>query len=235
MSITVFAASHGTSSPLGQHAVRALVDAVRGRSALDVVGCHVDVESPDVPTALASAPAGSSAVIVPLLLSAGYHVYVDLAESAAAAAVPAIVTSALGPDERLVAVLERRLREAGLRPGDSVVLAAAGSSDDRAVQDCVRTGSMLSRRLGVHVPVGFLSAAQPSLGEAIATARSDTTGRVVVAPYLLAPGYFLDLVHALGADLVAEPVLTPTSTPDELVDIVLDRIASHSEATVRPE
>ncbi|WP_066520992.1 sirohydrochlorin chelatase [Curtobacterium ammoniigenes] len=226
MSVTVLAASHGTASPRGQRAVRALVDAVRARSAVDVIACHVDVQMPDVPTALAAVPSGARAVIVPLLLSAGYHVYVDLAASAAAAAAPAVVTAALGPDERLAAVLERRLQGVHWRPDDSVALAAAGSSDARAVKDCLRIGAMLSARIGADVSVGFLSAAEPTFAAAVRTARERGTGRVVALPYLLAPGYFLDLVHGSEADLVAEPLVTPDSTPDDVVAVVLDRIGS---------
>jgi len=220
----VFAASHGTSSPTGQAAVRGLVDAVAARLPAPVVRCHVDVEQPSVPSALAAAPAGTRAVVVPLLLSAGYHVYVDLAEAAAESPVPTTVAGALGPDGRLAAVLARRLDEAGWRPGASVVLAAAGSSDPRAVADCRRTGELLAARLGVPVTVGFLSAAEPRVADAVAAVRREAPGSpVFAAPYLLAPGYFLDLVAAAGADVVAAPLATPDSTPDELVDVVAER------------
>jgi sirohydrochlorin ferrochelatase len=226
MSAIVFAASHGTSSPAGQAAVRRLVERVGAALPVPVVGCHVDVEQPSVPAALAAAPAGARAVIVPLLLSAGYHVYVDLAESAAESPIPAEVTPALGPDERLVEVLAQRLSEAGYRGGESVVLAAAGSSDRRAIADCRRTGELLSARLGAPVAVGFLSAAEPSVAEAVAAARAARPqASVIVSPYLLAPGYFLDLVDEAGADIVAPPLLTPDSTPQQLVDVVSERAA----------
>ncbi|MFP3464103.1 sirohydrochlorin chelatase [Leifsonia sp. SIMBA_070] len=229
MTGAILAASHGTSSPEGRAAVRRLVDAVASRSADAVVGCHVDVEQPDVPTALASVASADQALIVPLLLSAGYHVYVDLAESAAGAPLPASVAPALGPDDRLAAVLELRLREAGYRPGDAVVMAAAGSSDARAVEDCHRQGELLAHRLGVEVVVGFISAVAPSVASAVESARSRHPGaRVILANYLLAPGYFADLAAASPADVVAAPLLTPTSTPVQLVEVVLDRIAARA-------
>ncbi|GAB3802799.1 hypothetical protein GCM10028798_20770 [Humibacter antri] len=225
---TVLAASHGTSSLAGRLAVRMLVERVAASLEVPVIGCHVDVEQPDVDSALADVThTADRAVIVPLLLSAGYHVYVDLAESAEQAAVPAAVAPALGPDDRLVVVLARRLREAGYTPGTSVVLAAAGSSDERAVADCQRTGSMLAEELGTPVEVGFISAAKPPLAEAIRSARGRNPGApVAIATYLLAPGYFADLAQRAGGDLVAEPLLSPESTPRELVDIVLDRAAA---------
>ena len=66
--------------------------------------------------------------MVPLLLSVGYHVKVDIARAVKSrpetrAAAP------LGPDPRLAALLDQRLREAGVTDNDAVVLAAAGSSD----------------------------------------------------------------------------------------------------------
>ena len=166
------------------------------------------------------------AVIVPLLLSAGYHVHVDLAEAASTTGIDARVTGALGPDPRLVTVLLRRLSEAGVTfdDGDTrVVLAAAGSSDARATADCLTTGEALAAALGVPVTVGFVSAATPRLTDAVAEARAQG-GRVVVATYLLAPGYFADLVAASGADVVTAPLLrTDQDPPAELVELVSDR------------
>ena len=60
----------------------------------------------------------------------------------------------------------------------------------------------------------------------VATARADLPpgGRVVVASYLLAPGYFHDRVLEAGADVVTDPL----APDDRLVQIVLDR---YDEAT----
>jgi sirohydrochlorin ferrochelatase len=227
MTTVVVAASHGTSSPEGQAAVRGLVERVDAALEEPVLGCHVDVEQPDVPTALAAATdLADRAVIVPLLLSAGYHVFVDLAESAAEAPLATTVAGALGPDTRLADVLVQRLEEAGVREGDAVILAAAGSTDERAVTDCRTMGELLAQRIGRPVTVGFISAASPPLPEAVAAVRAAQPGaRVLIATYLLAPGYFATLAARAGADAVSAPLLTATSTPPELVEVVLSRIA----------
>lgn len=226
------AASHGTSSPEGRAAVAALVDAVRGASdvATEVLDAFVDVQQPDVPSVLDGLDE-RQAVIVPLLLSAGYHVHVDLADEARGRA--ATVTGALGPDDRLVDVLVARLVEAGLRWDDRVVLATAGSSDARAVDDCRDMGRRLAERLGRRVAVGFLSAARPSVAEAVANTRAThPVSRVVVASYLLAPGYFHDLAAAAGGDVTTAPLLRADAAPPAgLVDLVLDRYA---EAALSP-
>jgi sirohydrochlorin ferrochelatase len=237
--MTLLAISHGTSSAEGANAVAALVDAVGRRldGVAPVRGGFVDVQQPDVPTCLASLrsePAGS-VVVVPLLLSAGYHVHVDLREDVDAAVLAGddvVLAGALGPDDRVVEVLAQRLAEAGLRDDDVLVLAAAGSSDARAVADCEVTAELLAARLGREVRLGFISAAQPPLPDAVAAARRDRPGaRVMVASYLLAPGYFADLASTAGGDVTTAPLLVADGEPPaELVDVVVDRYLTASPA-----
>ncbi|WP_411701417.1 sirohydrochlorin chelatase [Conyzicola sp.] len=225
------AISHGTSSPIGQRAVASLVSAVAvARGELVVSGGFVDVQQPDVEATLDSLDGDTPAIVVPLLLSAGYHVHVDLRDELAVAGRPTALTAALGPDDRLVTVLRRRLVESGLRPGDGVVLACAGSSDARAVADCHEMGARLSAVLGVTVRVGFISAASPRLAEAVELERA-TSDRVVVSTYLLAPGYFDDLAHSTAADVATPPLLAAgQAPPPELVELVIDRYEAGSSA-----
>jgi sirohydrochlorin ferrochelatase len=223
------AASHGTSSPAGRTAVAALVDAVRRAApGLVVEDAFVDVQTPDVASVLDALGTDHESVVVPLLLSAGYHVHVDLARVVHGRAGGPTLGAALGPDDRLVDVLLERLAQAGLRDDDRVVLAAAGSSDARAVADCRVVGGRLSERLGRPVAVGFISAARPGLGEAIARTRAThPVSRVVVSSYLLAPGYFHDLAAVSGAAVTSAPLLRPDAPPPApLVELVLDRYSS---------
>jgi len=104
------------------------------RLPVEVVGCHVDVEQPDVPSALgdaARAGRADRAVVVPLLLSAGYHVYVDLAEAAAAAPLPTAVTAALGPDPRLIPDDRRSRLDGGLQSSLTFIRGPAEGSFHR--------------------------------------------------------------------------------------------------------
>lgn len=222
------AISHGTGSPEGQAAVAALVDAVAERLPDVTVRLgHVDVQQPDVAASLAALDADQRAVIVPLLLSAGYHVRVDLREQSADHEGVAI-SPALGPDHRLVDVLVDRLAALKPAPEDAIVLAVAGSSDDRANEDCRVTARMLGERLGREVAVGFLAAAEPRLGPAVQAAR-ETHGRAVVANYLLAPGYFHDLaVRLADGSPVARPLLDDDEPAASLVDLVVDRYRSNA-------
>jgi sirohydrochlorin ferrochelatase len=230
------AASHGTSDPAGQRAVASLVAAVAARASdVDVREAFVDVQTPDVPAVLAGIP-DRPVVVVPLLLSAGYHVRVDLARDAKAAANDSVVvTGALGPDDGLVSILERRVGEIPLATDDVLVLAAAGSSDQRAAEDCRQIAAALAERLGRPVEAAFISASQPELKSAVAQARAAGATRVVVVTYLLAPGYFADLAAAAGGDLTTAPLLTDGgSVPPELVDIVLERYRAAHVSGVLP-
>ena len=127
---------------------------------------------------------------MPLLLSGGYHVHVDIA-GAVAGSTGTVAARPLGPDPRLVEVLHDRLVEAGADPRDpltAVVLAAAGSSDVRAVADVENTADLLQRTWAGPVTTGYGSAATPPVPDAVAAARRAGAERVVVAAYLLAPG-----------------------------------------------
>lgn len=211
--------SHGTDNTDGRAAIRSILEDVRtARPGLDVREAFVDVQLPEVAAVVADAVAGGgSAVVVPLLLSVGFHVRVDIAEAVdregASAAPP------LGPDPRLVAILVDRLAAAGLAPDDVVVLAAAGSTDPAAAIAVEAVAAGLADAIGNPVTIGYGAGATPSVPDAVAAARESAGGRVVVASYLLAPGYFHDRVLEAGADVVSAPL-----APDErLAAIVLDR------------
>lgn len=245
--------SHGTSSAEGQAVVAALAREVAllaaGREDIGETRLgHVDVQQPDITATLDTLPEGAPAVLVPLLLSAGYHVNVDMKKESAAAeeSREVRIAAALGPDERLAEVLARRLRQAApagtgpaagdLVPGrDVIILGAAGSSDASAVRDVAETARLLSERLRVPVQDAYLSFAQPSVADAVAAARERSPeARIAVVSYLLAPGYFQDLLETKaaehGADLVTESLLSMRDDrediPEEIPRIVLDRFTA---------
>ena len=214
------ACAHGTRNPTGRRLIGELALAARGlRPGLQTTAAFVDVQPPTVVDVVAGlGAAGTPAVVVPLLLSGGYHVHVDIA-GAVAGHPSAVAARPLGPDPRLVAVLTDRLRETGARSTDAVVLAAAGSSDPRSVADVEGTADLLRRDWAGPVTTGYGSAAQPSVPDAVAAARKDGAERVVVAAYLLAPGHFADKLQEAGADCVTAPLL-----PDErIAAVLLDR------------
>lgn len=215
--------AHGTRDPAGVRTVRQIVDALRWSApSLEVKAAFIELAEPGVPTALAGIPLDRRAVLVPLLLAPGYHDRVDLPAAIAAARPGTAHASVLGPDPRLAVALADRLREAGRRPGDAVVLAAAGSSDPTAIASVRTQADLLSAELGTGVTVGLGSAAAPDVPAAVAAARATGAERVAIAPYLLAPGHFAARLAGAGADLVAAPL----GAHPAVVELALDRAAS---------
>jgi sirohydrochlorin ferrochelatase len=185
-----------------------------------------------------------SCIVVPLLLTAAYHSKSDVPAQLAAAssavgdaaALDVRCAGTLGPHPLLLAALERRLREAGVavdsaadRARTAVVLAAAGSSDpaaNRAIAD-LAAGWQRDRGWRAVAPA-YASAAGPSPAQAVAALRAGhdadgARGPVVVATYLLAPGYFADKIRAAAAEAGASAVSGVLGAAPEVADVVLAR------------
>ena len=200
-------------------------------SAAATSGAALQAAAPQ--TAAGQGAAGASAVVVPLLLSVGYHVKVDIAKAVKSR--PGTVAAApLGPDPRLAALLDQRLREAGVTDNDAIVLAAAGSSNPNAALSVEELAGQLQELRSNRIVPAYGASAKPSVPEAVAMLREEAAGgagagesaggvsvggRVVIASYLLAPGFFHDQLAKAGADLVTEPLL-PSPV---LAEIALER------------
>jgi sirohydrochlorin ferrochelatase len=134
-------------------------------------------------------------------------VHVDIPAHVTASGHPDVtVTDALGPSPQMVRVLSDRLVECGWRTGDSVVLAAAGTSDPGAGRDLRITAAMLSAAIGDRVELAFAATGEPRVADAVAGLRARGARRVVVSSYLLAEGLFQERLRESGADAVAEPL-----------------------------
>jgi sirohydrochlorin ferrochelatase len=234
MSFDLIAAAHGTADPRGIREVHELVRTMaRLRPELPISLGFVDVDVPALPSLVDRVVADSNqAVVVPLLLSSGYHVAVDVLGEAARRPGQVQAAAALGPDPVLAEVLADRLREclgeprSSLDEVDQVVLAAAGSSDRRALLDCSATAAMLSALIDRPVEVGYISGA----GERLAPVLARSTGRVAVATYLLAPGFFADRVRRTAGDL---PVSAPLGADPRVAGLALARYdAAHALSVV---
>jgi sirohydrochlorin ferrochelatase len=206
--------AHGTRDPAGTRVVREIAAGVRARlPGVGVRVAFVDVRRPAVAEVLDGV--AGPAVVVPAFLASGYHVRVDVPEQVARSGHPAaVMAEPIGPVAPVVAAAQQRLAEAGWRRGDSVVLAAAGSSDEHALADVRRAAIRLSARTGGRVRIGYLTTARPSLDEAVRACGGD---RVAVASWLLAPGLFHRWVRACSADVVAEPIGAHAAIIDQVV------------------
>jgi sirohydrochlorin ferrochelatase len=225
----VVACAHGTDSPEG----RRLIDSLRAGTAaaaaargLDVVvhEAYVDVQQPALDAVVDALPAGRPAVVVPLLLSTGFHTQVDIAK-AVEARPHTSAAAAIGPDRRLAALLAERLAETGVGEGDHIVLASAGTRMARGIEEAGQMAQWLAEETGRPVTLGFGAAAEPRTAAAVEAARAvPGCRRVVIASYLLAPGHFHTVLGRAGADAVTAPLLPSPVVAECVVDRLLEAL-----------
>ena len=237
------AVAHGSKDPRAAVTITSLLDLARSRAAaretgaVDARAAFLDHCAPSLADVLDGV---REAVLVPLLLTAAYHSKSDIPAQVAAIrdaapedrGGPRLHRAAtLGPHPLLLAGLERRLREA-LAAAEipasparaSVVLAAAGSSDPQANATiaCLAAQWQATGRWERVVP-GYASAAAPSVAEAVRGLRGTGPDAVVVATYLLAPGYFADKIAAQARQAGALAVSEPLGAIPEVADVILER------------
>jgi sirohydrochlorin ferrochelatase len=199
--------AHGTRKAHGVEMIGELADRVSAVLDRRVLTAFVDVLGPTPADVLQTLPDDGPTVLVPAFLSSGYHVRTDIPRHVAASGHPnTVVTAALGPAQQTVRVLVDRLLESGWRPSDSVVMAAAGTSDPGAQRDLRVTAALLSAAVGQRVELAYAATGEPSVASAVTRLRTRGARRVAVASYLLADGLFQDRLRASGADVVAEPL-----------------------------
>ncbi|GKQ36343.1 sirohydrochlorin chelatase [Streptomyces sp. A012304] len=221
--------AHGSRDPRALSTVSALLDRVRAlRPGLPVHLGHIELNEPLLTDTLAALDAAGTAdaVLVPLLLSRGYHVKRDIPEMAAEVGVRTHLAAPLGPHPLLVEALYARLVEAGWRtPSESerrtsaVVLAAAGSRDPDSAVDTRRTAQFLAERLGVPVVPAYATTATPTVPTAIRALTARGRHRIAVASYFTAPGRFATEC----ADLAPWIASAPLGTHEAMARLVLHR------------
>ncbi|RKE18987.1 sirohydrochlorin chelatase [Streptomyces sp. TLI_171] len=220
--------AHGSHDPaaaaeLGRlHARLRLV-----RPELDIRLGHLGLNDPLLPEVLDEL--SGRVVLVPLLLSRGYHSKTDIPRVLSAAPHLAGECAApLGPDPLLTEALVDRLASAGWR-GEPVVLAASGSRDPDAARDTEAQAALLSARLGVDVRPGYVAAGGPSVASQVAEFTAEGHSAVAVASYFTAPGDFARLAAAAGGALTSAPL----GDHPLVARLVLERYQSCVSRTVR--
>ena len=216
----LIAVAHGTVDPAGIDEITRLLALVRSqRPALRVRLCWLDRAEPSLADTLASV--NGPAVIVPILLSTGYHVRTDI-PAIIAGREATILTAPLGPDPRLAHVVYERLYQARERGGIGSaasrrsVLIAAGSSDPAARGELATVARKLAALTTSSVAIGQLTDPDP-----LAAAEPGDD----VANYLLAPGYFNDVLHGLAVERGAV-IGDPIGAHPLVAEVILDRFDS---------
>ncbi len=190
-------AMHGTASPAGAATTERIAAAVQAaRPSTAVRLCYLDVAAPRLAEVLASL--GGPAVVVPGLLSTGYHVQTDI--PTVVATYPEVRTAAhLGPDPLVIDALVEQLAETP--GGASLALVGVGSSRPDAYTELAAAGRLLGERLGRRVHVDTVAS---GLKNRLRTMRAP----VQVATYLLAEGQFADAVQdaVAGIGVATAPI-----------------------------
>ncbi|MEV5257734.1 sirohydrochlorin chelatase [Streptomyces anulatus] len=239
---TLLIIAHGSRDPRHAATVHALTERVRAeRPGLRVETAYLEFNAPSVPRVLErlAAEGADEVVALPLLLTRAFHAKTDIPSvlREARARLPRLrvrQADVLGPSPLLNATLGRRLREAGIRPGDlprtGLVLASAGSTDPEAIAVIAEIARELRHTGWCAVRPAFASALLPRTEDVVRALRAEGVERVAVAPYVIAPGRLPDRIaagaEAAGADILAD-VLGPAP---ELARLLLDRF---DEALVR--
>ncbi|UDY23798.1 sirohydrochlorin chelatase [Nocardioides sp. Kera G14] len=208
--------AHGTRHATGNQIASELARLAGERLAMESTSSYVELCAPLFADVMAGA--SGDVVAVPLLLSRGYHVAVDLPAAVLAAGNTGldgrkartrreespdsvVLAPPLGPHPLLARAQASRLIEAGATPGESVVMIAAGSRDPRAAEDLAVAADLLTGIWGARVRVAVLS------GEGGRPAEVIEPGDVV-STYLLSPGHFAtraaEEARASGATIVAD-------------------------------
>ncbi|MFD5200820.1 sirohydrochlorin chelatase [Streptomyces sp. NPDC058375] len=232
---TLLVIAHGSRDPRHAATVHALTERVRAeRPGLRVETAFLEFNAPSVPRVLErlAAQGADEVVALPLLLTRAFHAKTDIPSvlREARARLPRLhirQADVLGPSPLLNATLGRRLREAGVRPGDSprtgLVLASAGSTDPEAIAVIAEIARELRHTGWCAVRPAFASALLPRTEDAVRALRAEGLERVAVAPYVIAPGRLPDRIaagaEAAGADVLAD-VLGPAP---ELARLLLNR------------
>lgn len=194
-------AAHGSADQRFAEVITSLAAMlVERRPQLDVRIGYLEHGPPALPDVT-----NADCIVVPVLLTNGYHVHIDLPSQANGA----VIAPSLGPDRRLAVVMANRLRASGWRD-QAVVLAAAGSVDERALDESRTAAADLSCELGVSVMAAFIGSGEPRLCDVEPAA---------VASFLIAPGRFADTAAGCGAAVVAPPI----GADPLIAEIILDR------------
>lgn len=207
--------AHGTRSGEGNEVAIELTRLAGAALGVDAVTSYVELQEPLLADALAASRVSS--VVVPMLLSRGYHTRVDLPGALASARGTVVLTDALGPSTALATAQVARLIEAGATPGQPVVLVAAGSQDPVATEDVEAAAGLLGALWGCECRLATIAS-----GDLDSVVRPGDA----VSTYLLAPGYFARTLaqdaRAAGASVVSDVL----GTHPAIVDLICERYLS---------
>lgn len=205
--MTLVILAHGSCDPAAARTVEAVAARVRLRlSGVPVRTAYAGINRPSLAEVLADLD--GDAVMVPLPCAQDAARYDAVAAWGGPLAGEPLVSEPLGSDRLVAGVLRQRLLSAGARPGQPVVLVAAGSAYASSQGDTVRAAQLLEETWRGPVRAAHLAGCGPRMCEVVAEFRARGVAPPAVAPYLVAPGQFhtraRNDARSLGLELVAD-------------------------------
>jgi sirohydrochlorin ferrochelatase len=229
---TLVLTAHGSQDPRSAANARAVADRLaRMRPDLDVRLAFCELNTPNLADVLTGLSGGRRTVVTPLLLANAYHARIDIPRQiansvAAQRRIDVWQAPVLGEDDRLVSVLRQRVTELGVSRLDDrigVLVVAIGSSDPVANAHTAEVApKMLAGTGWAGATTAFAARPEATLHEAVNRLRRRGAGRVVIAPWFLAPGRLPDRVRKF-ADKAGIAMAEPLGSHQLVAATVLDR------------
>jgi sirohydrochlorin ferrochelatase len=234
---TLVLAAHGSADPRSAQVAQALAGRIRRlRPWLDVHAAFLEQSTPHVADVLADvARRERTAVVVPMLLASAYHARVDLPAAIESSGAVVRQAEVLGEDPALVTLLGRRLAEAGATADQrelGVIVVAVGSSDAAAnTETSTLAAALTARTHWAGVEVAFATGPEPTVAEAAHRLRRAGAGRLIVAPWFIAPGRITDRV-AKSAAALGISMAQPLGSHNLVAATLLDRFDETQSALI---
>ncbi len=210
--IHIIATSHGTNNQQGRQSISLIRQELAAVLQESLPGkflvheAYVDVQEPALDRVVANFSQQERLIIVPLLLSAGYHTEVDIKRAAALCPAQVCIAGALGPSADLAKLQRSRINQTGWDGRGDCLMAAAGSSRGDGRDAALMQADVLSALLARPVPHGFIADIEPRIAELIGRLRP-----AVISSYLLAEGHFQQKLKGLaqeGSCRLTAPLVT---------------------------
>ncbi len=227
--------SHGSSDPRARLANDLLARRVGHRlnAAVSLASLDHDRARLDGAVAHLQEQNVSDIIVVPLLLNVAYHATTDVPQATNQVRVsfPGVklrVSKPIGADPLLLKGLDSVLKASGHRPAadTGVVLASAGSSHESArARHAALALEWRSHGWGGSA-VAFASGPGPRVADAVQTLRESNLEKIVVAPFVVAPGALSHRIAAEAKAAGATPVTSTLHSTDPAVEVVIKRIES---------
>lgn len=193
---------HGTRSKEGAEEAQSFIHRVMERISVEIQEISfLELTKPSIEEGfLRCVNRGATEIIVvPLFLLAAGHIKEDIPQALASLCqmYPTIqvkIRDPFGVQGEILDGIDELVRKTvvNISPQDSILVVGRGSSDQSIHTAFAEITKGLKERLGInYVSVCYLAATAPRLEEGLETISNNTTGKIIVIPYLLFSGLLL--------------------------------------------